>query len=53
MENTPCKWTSTEPFDGICLNVMCPARGDYCPVPDMPGVCRHEERTGDQRGDTD
>lgn len=36
----PCKWEK----DGFCVNHDSPARADWCPVPDMPGVCRHEER---------
>ncbi len=35
-----CKWNA----DGICVNADCPMRADFCPVPDEPGVCRHEDR---------
>lgn len=34
--------------DGFCVNDQCPQRGDCCPVPDMPGVCRHEKRVDKQ-----
>lgn len=30
--------------DEICVNADCPMRADYCPVPDIEGVCRYEER---------
>lgn len=29
--------------DEMCVNPKCPARADYCPVPDMHGVCKYEE----------
>ena len=35
-----CKWMQDE----ICVNADCPMCADYCPVPDIPGVCRFEER---------
>ena len=35
-----CKWMKDE----ICVNADCPMRADYCPVPDIAGVCRFEER---------
>lgn len=35
-----CKWMQDE----ICVNADCPMRADYCPVPDVPGVCRFEEK---------
>ena len=35
-----CKWT----FNEICVNAACPMRADYCPVPDIEGVCKFEER---------
>lgn len=35
-----CKWCQDE----ICVNADCPMCADYCPVPDIPGVCRFEER---------
>jgi len=36
----PCRWCQDE----FCTNADSPMRADYCPVPDTPGVCRHEER---------
>lgn len=38
--------------DEFCVNDQCPMRGDYCPVPDDPGVCRFEDR-GDASGSHD
>jgi hypothetical protein len=38
-----CKWM----HDEICVNDKCPMRADYCPVPDIEGVCRFEERSAD------
>lgn len=35
-----CKYEQDE----ICVNDQCPLVADYCPVPDVAGVCRHEER---------
>ena len=35
-----CKCCKNE----MCVNDECPVRGDYCPVPDIPGLCRYEER---------
>ena len=29
--------------DEICVNADCPMRADYCPVADVPGVCRFED----------
>ena len=37
---TYCNWCHNE----MCVNDECPMRGDYCPVPDIVGVCMHEER---------
>ena len=37
---TDCKYCQDE----ICVNADCPMRADFCPVPDIPGVCRFEER---------
>lgn len=37
-----CKWMQDE----MCVNDQCPLCADYCPVPDVEGVCRHEERKG-------
>ena len=31
-------------IDEICVNADCPMCTDYCPVPDIPEVCRHERR---------
>ena len=31
--------------DEFCTNDQCPMRADYCPVPDIEGVCKYEERT--------
>lgn len=30
--------------DEICTNGLCPMCADYCPVSDMDGVCKYEER---------
>ena len=30
--------------DEFCTNDQCPMCGDYCPVPDYEGVCKHESR---------
>ena len=38
-----CKWMQDE----ICVNADCPMCADYCPVVDVPGVCRFEERSDD------
>lgn len=35
-----CKYCQDE----ICVNAECPMRADYCPVQDMEGVCRFEDR---------
>ena len=35
-----CKWMQDE----ICVNADCPMCADYCPVVDVTGVCRFEER---------
>ena len=35
-----CSWCHNEK----CVNDECPVRGDYCPVPDISGLCRYEER---------
>ena len=29
--------------DEMCTNPECQMRGDYCPVPDTPGVCKYEK----------
>ena len=28
----------------FCTNDQCPMCADYCPVPDIEGVCKYEER---------
>lgn len=38
-----CKWLSDD-FNEICCNGDCPACADFCPVVDLPGLCRYEER---------
>ena len=40
---TDCKYCQGE----ICVNADCPMCCDFCPVPDIPGVCRFEERSSD------
>ena len=35
-----CKWMQDE----ICVNADCPMCCDFCPVVDVTGVCRFEER---------
>ena len=37
---TDCKYCQDE----IYVNADCPMCCDFCPVVDMPGVCRFEER---------
>lgn len=37
-----CKYLQDE----MCVNDQCPMCADYCPVPNTPGVCKHEERPG-------
>lgn len=37
--------------DGICCNADCPMCADYCPVPDIPDVCKHEERIKERGGE--
>ena len=34
--------------DEFCTNDQCPMCADYCPVPDMEGVCKYEERIEDE-----
>ena len=36
--------------DEVCVNANCPMRADFCPVPDIPGVCRFEEREEAKNG---
>ena len=38
---TDCKYCQG---DEICVNADFPMCCDFCPVPDVPGVCRFEER---------
>ena len=38
---TDCKYCKG---DEVCVNADCPMRADFCPVPDISGVCRFEER---------
>ena len=38
---TDCKYCQG---DEVCVNADCPMCCDFCPVPDIPGVCRFEER---------
>ena len=38
-----CKYCQDE----ICVNADCPMCCDYCPVLDVPGVCRFEERSAE------
>ena len=33
--------------DEVCVNADCPMCCDFCPVVDVPGVCRFEERSAD------
>lgn len=35
-----CKYCKDE----FCVNAACPLCADYCPVIDIPGVCKHEDR---------
>ena len=41
-----CKWMQDE----VCVNSECPMCADFCPVPDIPGVCRFEEREESENG---
>ena len=38
---TDCKYCQG---DEVCVNADCPMCADFCPVVDVPGVCRFEER---------
>ena len=40
MKEMVCKYCQNE----FCVNAQSPMRADYCPVPNIPGVCKHEER---------
>lgn len=35
-----CKYNQDE----FCTNDQCPMFADYCPVPDVEGVCKYEDR---------
>ena len=35
-----CKYNQDE----FCTHLDCPMCADYCPVPDVDGVCQYEER---------
>ena len=35
-----CKYNNNE----FCVNADRPMRGDYCPIPDIEGVCQYEDR---------
>lgn len=39
-----CRYCENE----ICVNDQCPLYVDYCPVPDIEGVCKFEEREDEQ-----
>lgn len=39
-------------YDEFCVNDKCPMCADYCPVPDTPDVCKHEDRSGDNEQTT-
>ena len=38
---TDCKYCQG---DKVCVNADCPMCCDFCPVVDVPGMCRFEER---------
>jgi hypothetical protein len=37
---TECKYC----FDDMCVNDECPLCTDFCPVPDVPDMCKWEDR---------
>ena len=37
-----CKFC--DDFTGVCTNGECPMCADACPVPDVEGFCRYEQR---------
>ena len=43
-----CKYCLEE----VCVNADCPMCADFCPVPDIIGVCRFEERDGTKERQT-
>ena len=45
---TDCKYCQV---DEVCVNADCPMCCDFCPVPDIPGVCRFEEREEAKNGE--
>ena len=40
MDMPDCKYCQDE----VCVNADCPMCADFCPVVDVPGVCRFEDR---------
>ena len=44
---TDCKYCQG---DEVCVNADCPMCADFCPVVDVPGVCRFEEREEAKNG---
>ena len=42
---TDCKYCQG---DEVCVNADCPMCADFCPVVDVPGVCRFEDRGGEE-----
>ena len=44
-----CKYCQDE----ICVNADCPMCAEYCPVVDVPGVCRFEERSADMEAEAE
>ena len=49
MAEMKCVWYAE--YEGVCTNADCPMCADYCPVPDIEGVCRFEERGADNAVD--
>ena len=43
-----CKWERDE----VCVNADCPLCADFCPVVNIQGVCRHEDRDAKEGGGT-
>ena len=41
-----CKYCTDE----ICVNADCPMCTDFCPVSDVPDVCKWEDREPKERG---
>ena len=44
-----CKYCQDE----VCVNYECPMCAGFCPVIDVPGVCRFEEREVTKERQTD